>query len=84
MQYHFSLGAVALFASLSNAAAIPSCRYMPGDAGWPSVSDWQALNSSVGGRLVATTYLGAPCHDPDYNADECATLQSQWLNPSLQ
>lgn len=84
MQSFFSLGALGLFATVSNAAAVPTCRYLPGDAGWPSVSTWKALNSSVGGRLVATVPLGSPCHDPTYNAKECAALQSEWLDPSLQ
>lgn len=64
--------------------ARPSCRYLPGDAGWPSVDEWNRLNSTVGGRLVATVPLGSPCHDPTYVAAECASLQSQWLLPQLQ
>jgi hypothetical protein len=61
-----------------------SCRCMPGDCCWPSTLEWDALNVTVGGRLVATHPLGAPCHAPTYNATECAILQSEWNNPQLQ
>ena len=33
------------------------------------------------GRLVATVPLGAPCHDPVYNAAICESLQSNWSKP---
>ncbi|ORY61468.1 uncharacterized protein BCR38DRAFT_347635 [Pseudomassariella vexata] len=56
-----------------------SCMCFPGDTCWPSEVDWAGLNATVGGRLIATVPLGSPCHDPTYNATECAYLQSQWL-----
>jgi hypothetical protein len=62
----------------------PSCRYLPGDSEWPAAEEWNALNSTVGRRLIATTPLGSPCHDPTYNATKCAYLQSQWNDPQLQ
>ena len=61
-----------------------SCRFMPGDCGWPSILEWNALNTTIDGRLVATRPLGAPCHRPTYNATECAILQSEWNDPQLQ
>ncbi|RGP62645.1 putative isoamyl alcohol oxidase [Fusarium sporotrichioides] len=60
-----------------------SCKCFPGDSCWPSDAEWSNLNSTVGGRLVATVPLGSPCHDPDYNADECKHLQSEWLYSSI-
>lgn len=75
---------VALALEPGVAGAIASCRNLPGDAGWPSVAAWNSFNSTVGGRLVATVPLGSPCHDPTYVAEECASLQSQWLEPQLQ
>lgn len=91
MQFLFSMNAFVLVASmsqvsLSSAAAVTSslCRYLAGDAGWPSTRSWKSLNATVGGRLVASFPLGAPCHDPMYNATECAILQSEWLTPTLQ
>lgn len=73
--------------STSHAAAAyrgSACRCLPGDACWPSLRAWAHLNATVGGRLIATTLLAAPCHDPTYNAAECAQLQSQWIYPQTQ
>ncbi|KAK1967827.1 FAD binding domain-containing protein [Colletotrichum sublineola] len=55
------------------------CKYLPGDAGWPSADAWARLNETVGGRLIATVPLGSPCHGAAYNATECARLQDAWL-----
>ncbi|PQE07827.1 isoamyl alcohol oxidase protein [Rutstroemia sp. NJR-2017a WRK4] len=60
-----------------------SCRCLPGDSCWPTISEWKTLNSSIGGRLIATSPLGKPCHDPTYNATECEILQGEWLMPQL-
>jgi hypothetical protein len=76
--------ALFLLAIPSGVVATPSCRYLPGDDGWPTEAQWAEFNSTVGGRLVATVPLGSPCHDPTYIAAECASLQSQWLEPQLQ
>ncbi|CRK42318.1 FAD-linked oxidoreductase ZEB1 like protein [Verticillium longisporum] len=55
-----------------------TCKCFPGDACWPSTAQWNALNTTVSGRLIATTPLGSPCHDPTYDAAKCADLQSKW------
>lgn len=68
----------ALVASFSTALASSNCHCFPGDSCWPSTTAWNSLNSTVGGRLIATVPIGTPCHDPTYNATECATLQSEW------
>jgi hypothetical protein len=75
---------VALLLKPGVGAATASCRYLPMDAGWPSLTEWEKFNSTVGGRLVATVPLGSPCHDPTFVSAECASLQSQWLEPQLQ
>ncbi|KAK7978485.1 FAD binding domain-containing protein [Apiospora saccharicola] len=64
-----------------SADAAPGCYCMPGDACWPSADTWSTLNSTVSGRLVATVPIGSPCHDPTYDADACAALQSGWQLP---
>ena len=66
------------------ALASPRCRCYPGESCWPSPADWAALNSSVDGRLVAIVPLGSPCHDPNYNATVCRTLQENWVWPQEQ
>ncbi|KAE8381725.1 hypothetical protein BDV26DRAFT_254962 [Aspergillus bertholletiae] len=58
-----------------------SCHCLPGDSCWPSTSAWASLNTTVGGRLVATVPIGSPCHDPNYDAAACAALQSDWTTP---
>ncbi|TKX25719.1 FAD-binding domain-containing protein 12 [Elsinoe australis] len=61
-----------------------ACRCFPGDACWPSTQVWQGLNQTVGGRLVATVPLAAPCHDSvfsTYDNATCANLQAEWLEP---
>jgi hypothetical protein len=75
--------------ALVSSASLPTvlatfCRYLPGDDCWPAVSQWKTLNSTVGGRLIATYPLGSLCHDPAYDAAKCASLQTQWLDPQLQ
>lgn len=60
-----------------------SCRYLPGDAGWPVESQWSGLNSSVGGRLIQTVPLGSPCHGSNYNEAECALLKASWVYPQI-
>ena len=62
----------------------PSCRCLPGDDCWPRPGEWAQLNATVNGRLIATVPLGAPCHDPTYNATECSLLQEKWPYPEVQ
>ena len=60
------------------------CRCFPGDACWPTPSEWTALNQSLNGKLVATVPLASPCHDDDFgpfDAQRCAELQSTWFFP---
>ena len=69
----------------TTAVALTSkCRCYPSESCWPSTAQWAALNSSVGGRLVATVPLGSPCHDPNYNMTVCKSLQENWLWPQEQ
>ena len=63
------------------------CRCFPGDACWPSEKQWDAFNHTIGGRLVATVPLAAPCHNDDftpYDKATCTTLQDGWLQPQTQ
>lgn len=92
-----TLGAIA---SCSSAASLSSpagaknastdstdCRCFPGDACWPSVDEWNGLNETVNGRLIATIPLASACHDDQYAAydkERCAELQNGWLNPETQ
>ena len=57
------------------------CRNLPGDDLWPSTQTWTDLNTTVEGRLIRTTPLGAPCHDPTYDESKCAALKHVWVYP---
>ncbi|KAL4792159.1 hypothetical protein BDV19DRAFT_368985 [Aspergillus venezuelensis] len=59
-----------------------SCKAFPGDAAWPSSGAWNALNRTVGGRLIATVPLPSVCHQSPFgtfNEDACAAIKSEWL-----
>ncbi|GAB1197827.1 hypothetical protein APSETT444_007130 [Aspergillus pseudonomiae] len=73
--------AAATAALTSTAFADCDCHCLPGDSCWPSSSSWESLNTTVGGRLVATVPIGSPCHDPNYDAAACAALKSDWTTP---
>jgi hypothetical protein len=57
---------------------------LPTDSCWPAPSAWASLNSTVGGRLVATVPIGSPCHAPNYDAAACAVVKANWTKPEPQ
>lgn len=70
--------------SQAAAASRPSCRCLPTDSCWPKEDKWAKLNQTVGGRLIATVPVAAPCHDPTFNAAECQNIKDLWAFPNLQ
>lgn len=77
-------GALLVGALAISAQAEDHCRCFPGDPCWPSVEEWSRFNQTIDGRLVATVPLASPCHEPNYNQKECATLKDEWLWPQVQ
>jgi hypothetical protein len=76
-----ALGRIFVPFLLSSAVHAASCTYIPSDAEWPSPADWAALNSTIGGRLIATVPIGSVCHTTPYQRyDEaaCAALAAGW------
>ncbi|CAG8957990.1 hypothetical protein HYFRA_00000333 [Hymenoscyphus fraxineus] len=59
-----------------------SCYSFPGDASWPSEASWATLNTTTGGKLIAASPIGSPCHDPTYDEAACTALQNSWTNPA--
>jgi len=71
------------------------CRFIPGDADWPSKGTWDSLNKTVGGRLIANIPIGSSCYHSTfdvvtqkydlstYNAASCAAVQQAWHTPPL-
>jgi hypothetical protein len=66
-----------------------SCKCYEGDKCWPSVSAWDALNSTVGGRLVKFVPHAAVCHntfegESTFNAAGCTeAIANQGNQPWL-
>ncbi|KAH6657883.1 hypothetical protein BKA67DRAFT_673686 [Truncatella angustata] len=81
-QFYLALCTLLGFAAASSIPA-SKCKCFPGDACWPSQIEWDQLNNTVAGRLIATVPLGSPCHDPTYDAELCADLQGQWLDSGI-
>lgn len=56
------------------------CKCFPGDHCWPSKQDWDSLNQTVDGRLVATIPPASPCYHSWNNYDNatCAELRDTW------
>ena len=65
--------AVSVMAKTNNSS---TCRYIPGDDGWPAESDWAQLNATVGGRLIATDPLAHVCHTPTVDEAACDALKT--------
>ncbi|CAP86673.1 hypothetical protein E8E15_009698 [Penicillium rubens] len=72
---------LASLVALAAPAIASDCHCLPSDSCWPAPSAWASLNSTVGGRLVATVPLGSPCHEPNYDAAACAALKANWNMP---
>ncbi|RWA11450.1 hypothetical protein EKO27_g3680 [Xylaria grammica] len=61
----------------------PTCRYLPGDAGWPSNKAWNRLNGTTGGKLIRGTPLAEPCYFPEssFGNQVCTSLAGNWTSP---
>ncbi|KAI1859837.1 hypothetical protein JX265_010286 [Neoarthrinium moseri] len=59
------------------------CKVFPGDAAWPSSDEWNALDDALGGALIKTVPLAAPCYREweVYNAAKCEAIVANWTNP---
>lgn len=80
----FAISKVICATILASPAVAKTCLSLPGDLNWPKDADWQSLNRTVDGKLVATDPIGSPCHDPTYNATACDELKAAWANPLTQ
>lgn len=79
---------LSFYLSLCQVSAAPStirCKPRPGDLHWPSHSEWQALNSSVSGRLIKPVPPGAVCHPswPQFDNATCEVVAKQWSSTSF-
>ncbi|XDG00628.1 hypothetical protein ABKA04_000243 [Annulohypoxylon sp. FPYF3050] len=68
----------------------PICRVITSDPEWPGQDEWDVLNKTVDGRLIATIPLAAPCHysfvdhhgnnASVYNQEVCDNLRENWFS----
>ncbi|KAF3018446.1 hypothetical protein E8E14_006015 [Neopestalotiopsis sp. 37M] len=67
-------------------SSTPKCKFMPGDAEWPSQSQWQDFNVSLGGALVQGVPSAAVCYQdwPQYDEAKCAEVTELWSDPEWQ
>ncbi|KAI0972014.1 FAD-binding domain-containing protein [Xylaria arbuscula] len=72
-------------ASPTNDRSSTTCRYLPGDAGWPSAKKWDQLNHTTAGKLIRGTPLAEPCYSPvsSFGSDVCHGIQDQWTLPEI-
>ncbi|RDH32388.1 FAD-binding domain-containing protein [Aspergillus welwitschiae] len=62
-------------------SAFAKCKCSPTDDCWPSADTWNALNSSVNGKLARNEPIARPCyHGPGYSSELCQDISSNWTN----
>ena len=74
----FVLTVVLEFSSPS--AASPTCKATPDTSFWPSRADWNALNKTLGGRLLKPPPPAAVCHPEEPTYDLALCKATQWTN----
>ncbi|KAF2138291.1 Glucooligosaccharide oxidase [Aplosporella prunicola CBS 121167] len=73
----FFFFATASTAEFYNGTSSYTC--LPSQACWPSLSMWQAFNTSIGGRLRATRLWAEPCYT-DLTSDACLAVQEGYIS----
>lgn len=83
--YNASYGEFFGFGNYTSAAQLQDrssrqCKYMPGDAEWPSDADWTLLDQLVGGTLIKGVPAAAVCYSDwaEYDEDKCAEVTENW------
>lgn len=65
--------------------ASDTCKVFPGDKAWPSNLIWNVFDLLLGGALIKTAPISAPCYSgwpKDRNAAECSYITNNWYNNS--
>ena len=63
-----------------------ACKTFPGDENWPAAADWGVFNDLLGGALIPTIPIAAPCYKNWglYNSTRCAEIVANFHNPYVQ
>ena len=66
----------------SGVLAVKTCKATPYTSAWPSELDWQALNSSIDGRLLNTVPAASSCWsgNPYGSQVSCDTVDANWTS----
>lgn len=71
------------FGASTTSAASPTtsadCKVYPGDAQWPSDSEWTKFNDSLGGALIKGVPPAKVCYQPFYDATQCALVTANYF-----
>jgi hypothetical protein len=60
------------------------CKIFPGDSDWPKDTVWDVFNMLLGGALIPTKPIAAPCYNSQWgkkNAAKCTDIISNFTNP---
>jgi hypothetical protein len=63
------------------------CKTFPGDQNWPKDEIWDEFNSLLGGALISTVPIAAPCYDSEWGPKDlakCNDIISKFGTPPLQ
>ncbi|KAK4209641.1 6-hydroxy-D-nicotine oxidase [Rhypophila decipiens] len=62
-----------------------SCKVFPGDAAWPSQAVWGDFSKLLGGALIETIPIAAPCYENlgIFDREKCAAIRENWADPYL-
>lgn len=63
-----------------------ACKVFPGDSQWPSQSTWDTFDKLLGGALIKTVPLAAPCYHNlgVYDAEKCQAVRDSFSNQYTQ
>ncbi|KAI4704725.1 hypothetical protein J4E89_009602 [Alternaria sp. Ai002NY15] len=63
------------------------CKVFPGDSDYPEESVWSTFDNLLGGALIKTTPIAAPCYKDsawnDYNEAKCADISARFTTSDL-
>jgi len=65
-------------------AASASCKTFPGDSEWPQEFVWDVFNALLGGALIPTKPIAAPCYDTQWgkkDSAKCTDIANNFTNP---
>ncbi|RYP09071.1 hypothetical protein DL764_001492 [Monosporascus ibericus] len=79
--------ALALFTATGvvSASNCSKCKCTPQDPCWPSNSEWQELNNTISGQLIASQPIAQSCYPgPAEDETQCSLVSSSWADVGFQ